>query len=109
MPDESDSANSSSQSGKVISLRGHQAAEQVVDDLLSVGRSDPRFISLTAKAFSLGTPLLSAVARRLDADRPNELLLLAEVAGRYPGRGQAVRTLIRAAMSVAASAPIRWR
>ncbi|MEO6457331.1 MAG: hypothetical protein ABIO92_03510 [Chloroflexia bacterium] len=97
MPDESDSANSSSQSGKVISLRGHQAAEQVVDDLLSVGRSDPRFISLTAKAFSLGAPLLSAVARRLDTDRPKELLLLSEVAGRYPGRGQAVRTLIRAA------------
>lgn len=97
MPDESDSANSPSQTGKVISLRGHQAAEQVVDDLLAVGRSDPRFISLVAEAFSLGTPLLSAVARRLDAGRPRELLVLAEVAGRYPGRGQVVRTLIRAA------------
>ena len=97
MPDESDSANSPSQTGKVISLRGHQAAEQVVDHLLAVGRSDLRFVSLVTKAFGLGTPLLSAVARRLDAARPKELLILAEVAGRYPGRGQAVRTLVRAA------------
>ncbi len=97
MPDESDSANSAPQTGKVISLRGHQAAEQAVDDLLITRRQDPRFISLVAKSFSLGPPLLSAVARRLDADKPGELLVLAEVAGRYPGRGQAVRTLIRAA------------
>ena len=103
MPDESDSTNSPSQTGKVISLRGHQAAEQVVDELLAVGRSDPRFISLVTKAFGLGTPLLSAVARRLDAERPKEFLILAEVAGRYPGRGQAVRTLMRAANDKRAS------
>ena len=97
VPDERDSANSGSQSGKVISIRGHQAAEHAIDELLATRRQDPRFISLVAKAFSIGLPLLSAIARRLDADRPQELLMLAEVAGRYPGRGQAVRTLVRAA------------
>lgn len=97
MPNERDSRNSAPHSGKVISLRGHQAAERAVDDLLAVGRQDSNYISMVARAFSLGPPILSALARRLDAERPRDLLLLAELAGRYPGRGQVVRTLARAA------------
>ena len=85
------------QDSKVISLRGHQAAEEVLDGLAHADRQTPGYPVLLSKALALGQPLLAAVARRLDAYRPEELRRLGDLVARFPSRITAVQALVRAA------------
>lgn len=85
------------QSGKVIDLQGHQAAEQLLDDLLRADRRNPAYHSLTARAVAVGPPMLAAIVRRLDSSRPRRIAALGRLASTYPSRGEAVKALVRAA------------
>ena len=85
-----------SQRGKVIDLQGHQAAEQVLDALLSARDRGPRYETLVVEAVGLGPPLLTALVRRLDSSRPLILARLARILIAYPLRVQVVQALMRA-------------
>ena len=82
---------------KVISLRGHQVAEEALESLVRADRQTPGYPVLLAKALAMGQPLLAAVTRRLDASRPHELRRLGDLVARFPSRITAVHALVRAA------------
>lgn len=82
---------------KVISLGGHRHAEELLDSLVRADRRSPGYSVLLSRALALGQPLLAAITRRLDANRPNELRRLGDLAARFPSRITAVQVLVRAA------------
>lgn len=82
----------------LINLRGHQAAERVVQDLLRAPRGTAKWGRLLSEAATLGPTLLAAVARHLDSGKPPELLALADLLSAHAGHAQAVPTLARVAM-----------
>ncbi|MEO8286337.1 MAG: hypothetical protein ABI670_07845 [Chloroflexota bacterium] len=98
MPRDSDSdTDISSRSGKVIVLREHQTAERVLDDLLSLDPTSIDFDQLLARSALLGSPILAAVVRRLDAFHPGSLDVLGRVIAVYPDSREAAHTLRRIA------------
>jgi hypothetical protein len=82
---------------KVISLRGHRDAEDLLDGLVRADRQSPGYPLLLSRALALGQPLLAAITRRLDATRPFELRRLGDLTARFPSRITAVQMLVRAA------------
>ncbi len=98
MPTGSDSwSDAAPQTGRLIHLRGHQAAEQLLADLTRVDRHSPQFQALAARALSLGRPLLAAIVRHLDCAEPQILSTLGQLIMNYPVRTQAVQALVRVA------------
>ena len=101
MPDSRDthlSGGSGEESnGKVIVLRDHQVAEQLLDDLLVADFASPGYTLLLARASMLGAPLLAAVTRRLDAFNPRALDVLGRVVAVYPDVRKVVTALRRTA------------
>src|SRR5450756_1279521 len=89
--------HSNQQSDKVIVLQDHQVAERLMDDLLLADYASPDYTLLLARASMLGTPILSAVTRRLDAFDPRSLDVLGRVVGVYPDVREVVMTLRRTA------------
>lgn len=89
--------HSNQQSDKVIVLQDHQVAERLMDDLLLADYASPDYTLLLARASMLGTPILSAVTRRLDAFDPRLLDVLGRVVGVYPDVREVVMTLRRTA------------
>jgi hypothetical protein len=90
-------SGSTPQTGKVIELRGHQAAEHALDALIAASPSHPHYALLLDSALSAGPPLLGAVVRHLDAASPRQLEILGQLVAAYPDRAEAVSALWRAA------------
>ncbi|HST05252.1 MAG TPA: hypothetical protein VLQ48_11015 [Chloroflexia bacterium] len=68
-----------------------------MDDLLLADYNSPDYTLLLARASMLGTPILSAVTRRLDAFDPRSLEMLGRLIGVYPDVREVVTTLRRTA------------
>jgi hypothetical protein len=83
--------------GKVISLQGHQAAEQVLDDLSRAARHSRDYGRLVRKAADLGVPMLAAIVRHLDSAHPMRLAILGDVLLAYSPQADGLDTLTRAA------------
>jgi hypothetical protein len=83
--------------GKVISLQGHQAAEQVLDDLSRATRHSRDYGRLVRKAADLGLPMLAATVRHLDSSHPTRLAILGDILLAYSPQAEGLDTLARAA------------
>jgi hypothetical protein len=81
----------------VISLRGHQEAEQALDNFLSAPPGRGYYTAALSRALGVGAPIVAAAARRLDATKPDALLRLGDLLARFPSRNKVVQTLSRAA------------
>ena len=110
MPSDSDpDSEVNSRSGKVIVLREHQAAERILDELLSTDPTTHDFNARLARSALIGTPLLAAIVRRLDAFQPRRLDVLGRVVAVYPDSVEAAHSLRRTANDRRTLASMRAR
>jgi hypothetical protein len=78
-------------------LRDHQAAERLLDNLLSADPDSPRFKALLKEVPSAGSPVITAVVRRLDGFDPAVVDVLTHVVSAYPDAHEFARHLRRVA------------
>ena len=78
-------------------LRHHQAAERLLDNLLSADPDSPRFRSLLEEVPAAGPPVMAAVVRRLDGFNPAVVDVLTRVVASYPDAHEFARHLRRVA------------
>src|SRR5687768_4601231 len=63
----------------VISLRGHQDAEQALDDLFGAPFGRGHYSAALTRALNVGAPVVAAAVRRLSSNEPDNLLKLGDL------------------------------
>ena len=81
----------------MISLRGHQQAEQALEDFLGAPAGRGYYTAALSKALGVGTPVVAAASRRLNSAQPDHLLRIGDLLARFPSRQRVAQALARAA------------